>query len=73
MIKGYEKLPVFPINELWKNGFRRINRLETSTVAIGKLPVPVVRLERMAATGEMICEFGEGGALAAGWIECSNG
>jgi hypothetical protein len=48
-----------------------MNRLENNTVAI-RLPVPVVRLERMAATGEMICEFGEGGALAGGWIECSN-
>jgi hypothetical protein len=42
-------------------------------MANGRLPVPVVRLERMAATGEMICEFGEGGALAGGWLECSNG
>jgi hypothetical protein len=50
-----------------------MNRLETSTMANGRLPVPVVRLERMAATGEMICEFGEGGALAGGWLECSNG
>jgi hypothetical protein len=50
-----------------------MNRLETSIVAIGRLPVPVVKLERMAATGEMICEFGQGGALAGGWIECSNG